>query len=122
MLSLALLETLREYWISSDPKPYTFLFPGRNHEHRINPRSVQHLMHVARKKAGLERKVSPHLLRHTFGTHLLENGTNIRIIQTLMGHRSLSTTAMYTHVAKNYINETTSPLDTINDPDKKKEE
>ena len=120
MLSETLLETLYEYWRLSNPKPYKYLFPGRNNECRIHPRSVQHAVVMAGKKAGLNKRVTPHLLRHCFGTHLLEMGANIRVIQQLMGHRSLSTTIIYTHVAKNYINETPSPLDSLNNPEEKK--
>ncbi len=120
MLSETLLKTLREYWISSDPKPYEYLFPGRNNGCQIHTRSVQHAVEMAGKRAGLERKVTPHLLRHSFGTHLLEMGANIRVIQLLMGHRNLSTTTIYTHVANNFINETPSPLDTLNGPENKK--
>ncbi len=120
MLSETLLETLREYWKQSDPKPYKHLFPGRGKDCRIHTRSVQHAVVMAGRKAGLNKRVTPHLLRHCFGTHLLEMGVNIRVIQLLMGHRSLSTTTIYTHVAKNYISETPSPLDVLDKPENKK--
>ncbi len=122
MLSETLLETLREYWRLSGSKPYKYLFPGRKKDCRIHTRSVQHAVVTAGEKAGLNKRVTPHLLRHTFGTHLLEMGVNIRVIQLLMGHRSISTTTLYTHVARNYISETPSPLDALSKPEKKKDD
>jgi integrase/recombinase XerD len=121
MLSDRLLLTLRRYWKESKVKPYKYLFPGRDPSKQMHPRSVQYLVEQAGKKAGLKRKATPHLLRHSFGTHLLEDGVNIRIIQLLLGHRSLRTTEIYTHVAKNYINITPSPLDTLEESEIKKE-
>ena len=76
---------------------------------------MQRIVQQARYKVGIKKKVTPHTLRHSFATHLLEEGVNIRIIQRLLGHRSLITTALYTHVASNYVNQTKSPLDTLFD-------
>jgi len=120
MLSDRLLLTLRRYWKESEVKPYRYLFPGRDPSKPMNPRSVQYLVDQAGKKAGLKIKATPHVLRHSFGTHLLEDGVNIRVIQLLLGHGSVRSTAIYTHVAKNYINVTRSPLDTLEESENKK--
>ncbi len=113
MLSEELLKILRKYYENVKPKPKTFLFPGMYLNKHMNRRQVQRVIHDAGLKAGIKKPATPHILRHSFATHLLENGTNIRIIQRLLGHRSLVTTALYTHVATNYVNETKSPLDTL---------
>jgi len=113
MLSGKLLKILRKYYESVKPKPKTFFFPGISLIKHINRRQVQRVIHDAGLKAGIKKSATPHILRHSFATHLLENGTNIRIIQRLLGHRSLINTALYTHVATNYVNETKSPLDTL---------
>jgi len=64
-------------------------------------------------KAGIKKRISPHTLRHSYATHLLENGVNVRVIQFLLGHRSLRATATYMHIAKNYVNQAKSPLDAL---------
>jgi len=121
MLSSHLLETLREYWKVSQPKPKIYLFPGRDLEKPLTQRAVQDAIQKIGKRAGIKKRVTPHLLRHSFATHLLEDGVNIRVIQLLLGHTSLRTTARYTHVAKNYINATPSPLDTLDIENKRED-
>jgi len=121
MLSSHLLETLREYWKVSRPKPKIYLFPGRDLEKPLTQRAVQDAIQKIGKRAGIKKRVTPHLLRHSFATHLLEDGVNIRVIQLLLGHTSLRTTARYTHVAKNYINATPSPLDTLDIENKRED-
>ena len=108
-----LFQFLRKYYRFSKATPVTYLFPGRNILKPMHSRSVQHFLKNAKDKAKITKQVSPHVLRHSFATHLLEEGANIRVIQKLLGHRSLNTTAIYTHVAKNCINETESPLDSF---------
>lgn len=113
MLSVKLLETLREYCRAAKKMPKTWLFPGDG-EKPIHERTIQKVVKAIAKKAGIRKRVTPHTLRHSFATHLLENGTNIRTIQHLLGHRCLNSTAIYTHVAKNGPVETRSPLDDLN--------
>lgn len=113
MLSPTLLHTLRAYWKSCSVKPTTYLFPGRDPSQRLTPRTVQRVLQQTRKKAHIRKPVTPHVLRHSFATHLLEDGHDVRKIQLLLGHKSLRTTCTYTHVARNFLQQTTSPLDTL---------
>lgn len=110
MLSPSLLETLRNYWRAS--KPQVFLFPGAKGK-PLSVSAAQKAFDKARLQAGIRKSVSFHTLRHSFATHLLEDGANVRKIQALLGHRSLQTTELYTHVAENYLNQTRSPLDRL---------
>jgi site-specific recombinase XerD len=114
MLSPRLLEVLREYWKAVRPTEY--LFPGSDHQKPIHTRTVNHACRGACRAAGLSKRVTVHTLRHSFATHLLESGSNIRIIQILLGHRSLRTTAVYTHVSAAALEATTSPLDRLEPP------
>ena len=111
MLSERLLGALREYWIAY--KPTYWLFPGQDPSRPLNRGSVQEFFTKAKKAAGIRKPVTIHSLRHSFATHLLENGTNIRVIQRLLGHRSVRSTEIYTHVAANYVRETPSPFDRL---------
>jgi len=111
MLSPRLLAILREYWKAA--RPTQFLFPGNVPDRPITPRTVQRACRNAQEAAGLGKRVRVHTLRHSFATHLLEAGTNIRIIQILLGHRSLRTTAVYTHVSTAALEATQSPLDRL---------
>ena len=110
MLSASLLETLREYWRAS--KPREFLFPGMEGK-ALCVSAAQKAFDKARLQAGIRKPVSFHTLRHSFATHLLEDGANVRKIQALLGHRSLKTTELYTHLAENYVNQMRSPLDRL---------
>ena len=120
MLSPVLLETLRQYWRYEKPKEW--LFPGKTPDQPIGGNTIFAIFHNAVRRAGITKNVSPHSLRHSFATHLLESGTDLRTIQMLMGHRSLKTTARYLHVSQQHVRKTTSPLDNLpwkKDPAKK---
>jgi integrase/recombinase XerD len=111
MLSPQLLTILRTYWRLT--KPQRWLFPGRDQEHPLNPTVLHAACRSARAAAGLSKPVTVHTLRHTFATHLLESGVDVRIIQVLLGHASLTSTARYTQVATKTIGTTPSPLDRL---------
>jgi len=111
MLSPALLETLRSYWRAS--KPRVWLFPSPVGEGPLNATIIQRAFAQAKQLARIGKPVSFHSLRHSFATHLLESGVNVRTIQALLGHRSLGTTQRYTHVAGDYLRTTKSPLDRL---------
>jgi site-specific recombinase XerD len=109
MLSHTLLDTLRKYFKLY--KPRKWLFCGQNPEEPLNPRSVQRMIKQAATAAGLRKPVTAHVLRHSFATHLLERGTNLRYIQELLGHSSIKTTMIYTHVSRRVLSKVVSPLD-----------
>ena len=111
MLSPRLLKVLRIYWMTCRPKDW--LFPGAKPGKPITVGSVDRVCKQARSDAGLKKRVTPHILRHSFATHLLESGTDLRMIQVLLGHSSARTTARYTHVAVHNIQKTQSPFDTL---------
>lgn len=108
LLSQNLLTQLREYYKAYNPK--TYLFEGANGRQYSNT-SIRQIVNKAAKKAGVRQKVTPHMLRHSFATHLLESGVDLRYIQTLLGHNSSRTTEVYTHVALNGLSNIRNPLD-----------
>jgi site-specific recombinase XerD len=114
MLSPRLLAVLREDWATYRPKPY--LFPGRQPDRPISVRTVQMVCERALTASGLSKHVPRHTLRHSFATHLLESGTDLRTIQVLLGHPSFSTTARYLHIATAALKSTRSPFDGLDVP------
>jgi integrase/recombinase XerD len=117
MLSPPLLELLRAWWREGRRRslllPGGWLFPGRNPVEPLSARQLCRVVRAAAQAAGINKRVSPHTLRHSFATHLLEQGVDIRVIQTLLGHAKLDTTALYTRVANATIRAVTSPLDRL---------
>jgi integrase/recombinase XerD len=111
MLSPRLLELLREYW--KVERPSDWLFPGRTKGEPLTAAVLQAAVRCIREDSGINKRVTAHTLRHSFATHLLEAGTDIRTIQMLLGHTSLQTTAKYTHVSESTVGATTSPLDRL---------
>ena len=115
-LSPKLLETLREYWRWMKPK--TWLFPGTVHNWRadkpLTPKVVWDACQFAVQQAGIEKHVYPHLLRHSYTTHLLETGADLRTIQLLLGHIELEHTVLYLHLSRRHLQAFPNPLDTMN--------
>jgi site-specific recombinase XerD len=118
VLSQRLLVLLREYWKMQ--RPVDYLFPGSKQGTHIQPGSVQEICRDACLLAGIQKRVTPHTLRHSFATHLLENGTDTRAIQVLLGHKRIDTTARYTSVSPQTVAKIVSPLDLNHESAKEK--
>ena len=117
MLSPQLLELLRLWWREGKRRgvmfPHGWLFPGRSYTDPISSRQLHRAVKEAAEVAGIKRRISPHTLRHSFATHLLEQDVDIRVIQVLLGHSNIDTTAIYTKVSTRTIQAVASPLDRI---------
>lgn len=117
MLSPRLLQELRDYWRSANPKPKSSLFPSKaahgNADPPMSAKSVWNAVQQAATRAGLDKRVHPHTLRHCFATHLLESGADLRTIQLLLGHADLKTTSRYLHLSERHLSATASPLDSL---------
>jgi site-specific recombinase XerD len=109
MLSRRLLRQLREYYV--EERPREILFPGQDQSQPLNPSSVQKVIRRAGKAAKIPERVTPHVLRHCFATHLIDSGASLPYVQQLLGHKSVGTTMLYTHVAASGPTRLTSPLD-----------
>ena len=117
MLSPMLLERLRIWWRDAHARGKMldggWLFPGQNPINPMSTRQFNRICHLAAEAAGIDKRVSPHTLRHSYATHLLEQKVDIRVIQVLLGHKRLETTALYTQVATEVLREVTSPLESL---------
>jgi integrase/recombinase XerD len=116
MLSPKLLEELREHWHRLRRKPRVWLFPGHHDhgaDHPIDTKTVWHACQQAAQRAGLQKGVHPHMLRHCFATHLLEDGADLRTIQILLGHNHLKETTRYLHLSQRHLHAAASPLDSL---------
>lgn len=111
MLSPRIRELLQEWWLVGQPT--TWLFPGRDPLLPITTRQLYRVVRDTAAAVGIEKRVSPHTLRHSFATHLLEQGVDIRLIQVALGHSKLDTTARYAHVASKVLRDMVSPLDQL---------
>lgn len=111
MLSPQLLELLRDWWRIA--RPQVWLFPGRDRINPLTTRQFTRAVHAAAHMAEIAKRVTPHTLRHSFATHLLEQNIDIRVIQVLLGDAKLETTSLYTRVATNTIRTVMSPLDRL---------
>lgn len=111
MLSPGLLELLRDYW--REVRPRGWLFAGKPKINPISPRQLNRAFTAAKNMAGIAKPATLHTLRHSFATHLLEANTDVRVIQVLLGHARLTTTAQYTHVATKTIRDIVSPFETL---------
>src|SRR5512137_1864450 len=117
MLSPVLLQRLRSWWRIAHAQgkilPGGWLFPGLDPMDPLSTRQLNRAVHAAADAAGIDKRVSPHTLRHCFATHLLERKVDIRVIQVLLGHKKLETTSVYTHVATDLLREVISPLELL---------
>lgn len=111
LLSPHLLSELRVYYKKYKPKQW--LFEGRMPGSKYSETSIRNILNIASKKAGIKRRITPHMLRHSFATHLLEQGVDLRYIQVLLGHSSSKTTEIYTHVSNQEIGKIINPLDEL---------
>lgn len=114
-LSRRLLKSLRVYWRVNQPPDY--LFPGKTLHGHVSPESVRAAVHYAARDAGLRKRVTPHLLRHCFATHLLETGTDVAVIRALLGHKDIRATTRYANVSTRLIGRVRVPLDLLEAPE-----
>lgn len=114
-LSRRLLDSLRVYWRVHRPTDY--LFPGNTTSGHVSPESIRKAVHLAARDAGLKKRVTPHLLRHSYATHLLETGTDVAVIRVLLGHQDIQTTSRYTRISTRLIARVKVPLDLLEAPE-----
>jgi integrase/recombinase XerD len=111
LLSPRLLQELRSYWLLD--RPQLWLFPGQTPEQPVTPNTARDVLAIAVSDAGIKTRCTPHTLRHCFATHLLEAGTDLAVLQQLLGHRSVKTTTRYTHVSTAHLQHVKCPLDLL---------
>jgi site-specific recombinase XerD len=112
LLGETMLTLLREYYKKARRKG-DYLFPGQKPQNPLTPAAIRKVLIKVAAQAGLSKKITPHTLRHSFATHLLETGYDLRVVQTLLGHTSIQTTQRYTHITDRLLSLTRSPLDLI---------
>ena len=110
-LSPQLLSVLRDYYRRAQVKPRSWLFPGMDPSHPLDPSGIGRMVSALSRRSGIDKPVSPHTLRHSFATHLLEDRTDLRTIQSLLGHSQITTTQMYLHIAAHHLQTVRNPLD-----------
>ncbi|MGH2760752.1 MAG: tyrosine-type recombinase/integrase [Actinomycetota bacterium] len=115
VLSDRLIEDLRDYWRTKRP-PSDWLFPGQTKAGHASPDTARRVFHLAAAAAGITKHVGPHVLRHSFATHLVESGVDVTVVKALLGHRSIATTEVYTHVSIEHLGTLESPLDLLHVP------
>jgi len=116
LLSRRLLMALRDYWRQERPAG-EWLFPGQTGAGHVGTGSARTVFNLAVKSAGISKPVTPHVLRHSFATHLIDTGVDVTVVQTLLGHNRITTTSKYTHTTVERISRTRSPLDLLGSPD-----
>ena len=117
-LTPKLLECLRAYWRACKTKPKTYLFPARKpsptgEEQPTSDKTIWHACRETARRAGLTKRFGPHTMRHTFATHLVENGTDLPTIQLLMGHQKIQDTTVYLHLSRRHLHAAVNPLEQI---------
>ena len=110
-LSLPLLDMLRQYFLSY--KPLVYLFNGEKNAQPLSTRAIQHAFQVAKKKAKLNPKITPHTLRHAFATHHIDDGTHLAAIKSMLGHTNIKTTSRYLHMSVNSLHQFNNPADSL---------
>jgi site-specific recombinase XerD len=118
-LTPGLLRLLRQYW--REYRPQSWLFPGASLDKRYDLATPGHLLKKACRKAGISKRVSMHTLRHSFATHLLEAGTNLRVIQQMLGHEQIQTTCLYTHISLAELRDAPSTMELLQTDDAEKD-
>jgi site-specific recombinase XerD len=114
LLSTRAVEAVERHLLFRNETAGRWLFPSHHKGRHVSTRSVQKVVARARVRAGIRKRVTPHTLRHSFATHLLEAGTDLRYIQELLGHASTRTTEVYTHVTNRDLSQIRNPLDQLN--------
>lgn len=120
MLSVTLLGFLRNYW-RTERRKSPWLFPGQTKAGHASPDTARRVFHLAVASSGITKQVAPHVLRHSFATHLVESGIDVTVVKALLGHRSLATTEVYTHVSLEHLGTLTSPLDLLHAPRRRRQ-